>query len=225
MKTHNLHHTRSVAIPSLNIPMPVAATAEKSPSHENLVLEGERVKLTPLNLNNIYQHFEWNNDPELNRLDNELPYEKESFGDFKKRFEQMVFHPVPQNRDFEIHAEDGTLIGLAYIVDISPSNMHCTVGVTIGDRDYWGGGYGRDSLEVLLRYCFNDLEMHRVSTETFEYNEAWRKLVRDAGFQRDGIEREYLYRDGEFFDKEVYSMLADEYRATRGAGREDVLKF
>ena len=178
-------------------------------------LRGKHVVLTPLHFENIYKHFEWNNDPELNRLDSELPYEKETFGDFKNRFEQMVYHPVPQNRDFEIHAEDETLIGLAYIVGISEPNKHCAVGITIGDRNYWGEGHGRDSLEVLLDYCFNTFRMHRVSTETFEYNEAWRTLVRDAGFQRDGIERDYLYRDGEYYDKEIYSMLAEEYFATR----------
>ncbi len=215
MNTHNTHNKRSVAIPSLYFMMPGTAGAAEAREEEDLVLKGKRVALTPLHLENIYKHFEWNNDPELNRLDSELPYEKETFGDFKRRFEQMVYHPVPQNKDFEIHAEDGTLIGLAYVVDISEPNKHCTVGVTIGDREYWGGGYGRDSLEVLLDYCFNELHMHRVSTETFEYNEAWRKLVRDAGFQRDGIEREYLYRDGEYFDKEIYSMLAEEYLAAR----------
>ena len=178
-------------------------------------LEGARVTLTPLKYENIYKHFEWNNDPELNRLDSELPYERETFADFKVRFEQMVDHPAPQNLDLEIHAENGELIGLAYAVDISPFNHHCTVGVTIGDRDYWGDGYGRESLDLLLEYCFDKLNMHRVHTETFEYNEAWQNLVRDAGFKHEGVERDYLYRDDEYWDKEIYSMLEDEYRRPR----------
>lgn len=202
-------------MPSLEFAMPGSAISVAGREEDELELKGKRVRLTPLRLKNIYKHFEWNNDPELNRLDSEVPYEKESFGDFKQRFEQMVYHPVPQNRDFEILTTDDTLIGLAYAVGISEHNKHCTVGITIGDRDYWGGGYGRDALEVMLDYCFRTLGMHRVSTETFEYNEAWRKLVRDAGFQCDGSERDYLYRDGEYFDKEIYSMLAEEYFATR----------
>lgn len=195
--------------------MPESAIRVDARSEDDVVLEGQRVKLTPLHFKNIYKHFEWNNDPELNRLDSELPYQKETFGEFKHRFEQMVYHPAPQNRDFEIHADEDKLIGLAYVVNISEANKHCTVGITIGDRDYWGEGYGRDALSVLLDYCFNEIGMHRVSTETFEYNEAWRKLVRDAGFQRDGIERDYLYREGEYYDKEIYSILAEEYRAAR----------
>lgn len=180
--------------------------------NDEIRLHGERVTLTPLQYENIYRHFEWNNDPELNRLDSELPYRRESFADFKVRFEQMVDHPGPPHVDLEIHAEDGKLIGLAYAADISPHNHHCTVGVTIGDRDYWGDGYGRESLEVLLKYCFDTLKMHRVHTETFEYNEAWQNLVRDAGFKHEGVERDYLYRDDTYWDKEIYSLLEDEYR-------------
>ncbi len=180
-------------------------------------LQSDRVRFTPLQFDNIYKHFRWNNDPELNRLDSEVPYEEETFGEFKKRFERMCFHPSPVNRDFEIHAEDGTLIGVAYVAGISEHNRHGLVGVTIGDRDYWGRGYGRESLELLLRYCFDELELHRVSAETFEYNAAWRRLVEWAGFRKEGTAREYLYRDGEYWDKENYALLEHEYRA-----REDV---
>lgn len=192
--------------------VPTAGVAGNEQQTGDIRLEGKRVTLTPLHYENIYKHFEWNNDPELNRLDSEFPYRRESFADFKVRFEQMVDHPTPQNIDLEIHAEDGTLIGLAYAIDISRHNKHCTVGVTIGDRKYWGKGYGRESLELLLAFCFEELKMHRVHTETFEYNEAWQSLVRDTGFTHEGVERDYLCRDGQYWDKEIYSMLEDEYR-------------
>lgn len=176
-------------------------------------LTGERVRFTSLNMDNIYRHFEWNNDPVLNRLDSEIPYSEESFGAFKKRFERIVTHPSSNTVDFEIHSEDGTLIGIAYVAEISEHNRHCTAGITIGDRAYWGKNYGRDALRVLLDYCFEELGMHRVATETFEYNTAWKKLVEWAGFQCEGVEREYLFRDGVFWDKETYALLEQDYRA------------
>jgi len=37
--------------------------------------------------------------------------------------------------------------------------------------------------------------------------------VQEAGFQREGAAREYLYRDGEYWDKENYALLEHEYRA------------
>lgn len=175
-------------------------------------LEGERVRLTRLQIKNIYQHFEWNNDPELNRLDSEVPFEEETFGDFKRRFEALVYQPPQHGLDFEVYTEAYGLIGVGYIAQVSEHNRHAVVGVTIGNRDAWGQGYGREALELILRHCFDDLGLHRVSTETFEYNDAWKRLVKTAGFRCEGVERDYLYREGRFWDKEVYALLEEEYR-------------
>ncbi|PSQ75739.1 MAG: N-acetyltransferase [Bacteroidetes bacterium QH_7_62_13] len=180
-------------------------------------LEEGRVRFSPLQMENIHTHFRWNNDPELNRLDSEVPYEEESFGDFKERFEQLCNEPSPDHRDFEIHdAEEDELIGVAYVARISPHHHHATIGLTIGERDYWGNGYGRESLRLLLRYCFENLDLHRVSAEAFEYNSAWRHLIRDAGFSREGTAREYLHRNGQYWDKGFFALLEQEYREQVG---------
>lgn len=178
----------------------------------NVLLKGERVSFTPLQMENIYQHFDWNNDLELNRLDSVTPFVKETFGDFKRRFECMLAVDSQDSRDFEIHTDDGTLIGVAYIANFCEHNRHCTAGITIGNREYWGKGYGRDAISLLMHHCFEDLSMHRISTETFEFNDAWRRLVKWAGFEREGLIAEYINVDGRFYDMELYGILEGAYR-------------
>src|SRR6056297_852024 len=134
-----------------------------NPAHQVTPLEEGRVRFTPLQMENIHTHFRWNNDPELNRLDSEIPYEEETFGEFKKRFEQLCYNPSAFHFDFEIHTKDGDLIGVAYVARISEHNQHGLIGITIGDRDYWGKGYGRESMRLILRFCFQELDLHRVS--------------------------------------------------------------
>lgn len=187
------------------------------PTHQVTPLERGRVRFTPLQMQNIHTHFRWNNDPELNRLDSELPYEEESFGTFKQRFEQLCHQPSEGHRDFEIHdREENRLIGVAYVAHVSPHHHHALVGITIGEREYWGNGYGKESLRLLLRYCFQTLDLHRVSAESFEYNTAWHDLLKGMGFVKEGTAREYLYRDGEYWDKELFSLLESEYRDAFG---------
>jgi RimJ/RimL family protein N-acetyltransferase len=180
----------------------------------NSELAGPRIRFDQLRVENIYTHFKWNNDPELNRLDSEVPYSKESFGVFKKRFDRMIAHPQPDCEDFEIHAEDGTLIGVAFLAGISGHHLHCSIGLTIGEKQYWGQGYGREAMDVLLRYSFDSLGMHRVTADGFEYNKAWCHLVEGMGFRAEGVDREYLFRDGRFYDRVRYAMLAHEYAET-----------
>ena len=180
---------------------------------ESSILNGARVRLTPLQYQNIHQHYEWNNDAELNYFDSEVPHHKETFGAFKHRFEQMVYKPSPDGLDFEIYAEDGALIGVVYLANLSEHHRHGLIGVTIGDRAYWGKGYGRESLETMLAFCFGELGLHRVSAETFEYNKAWKKLVEEVGFHKEGEARDYLFRGGRFWTKETYALLEAEYSA------------
>lgn len=171
----------------------------------------------PLRMENIHTHFQWNNDPELNRLDSELPHKEESFGVFKQRFERLCDESLSSHRHFEIHDQvQDMLIGVAYVARISEHHSHGLVGITIGVRDYWGQGYGKESLRLLLEYCFGALDLHRVSAETFEYNTAWRDLVQGMGFAQEGTVRDYLYRDETYWDKEIYSMLENEYRQQWG---------
>ncbi|MFP4227794.1 MAG: GNAT family N-acetyltransferase [Salinivenus sp.] len=184
------------------------------PTQSVTPLTYKRVRFTPLQMENIHTHFRWNNDPELNRLDSEMPYEEESFGKFKERFEQICEHTSPAHRDFEIHDDErDTLIGIAYVARIDAHHRHARIGVTIGDREYWGEGYGRESMHLLLHYCFDMLDLHRVSAATFEYNTAWRDLVEGMGFTKEGTARDYLYRDGRYWSKENYALLESEYRA------------
>lgn len=182
------------------------------PSRQVTPLTKGRVRFMPLQMKNIHTHFRWNNDEELNRLDSEVPHREETFGTFKQRFEEFCDESSSSHRHFEIHdIEEEALIGVAYVTRINEHHRHALVGVTIGEKEYWGQGYGKDSLRLLLRYCFQEVGLHRVATEIFEYNAAWRELVEDLGFEKEGTARESLFRDGQYWDKDLYSLLDREY--------------
>jgi RimJ/RimL family protein N-acetyltransferase len=66
-------------------------------------------------------------------------------------------------------------------------------------------------MNLLLSLCFADIGLHRVAAETFEFNDAWTRLVKGAGFSYEGTAADYLYRDGQFWDKEHYALLEDDY--------------
>ena len=177
-------------------------------------IEGERLALTPLQMKHVHAHFRLNNDEELNRLDSEAPFRREPFGAFLKRFERLVYNPREGERDFEIHTHDGALVGVAYADGISSCHRRCRVGVTV-ERATWGQGYGSEALGLLLHHLFTGADVHRVTADAFAFNESWKRLLTRAGFRREGCLRDYLYRDGQWHDKETYALLEDEYYARR----------
>lgn len=76
-----------------------------------------------------------------------------------------------------------------------------------------GKGYGRECMELLLDYCFNELKMERVSLDHYTGNAAG-ELYLKLGFKYEGVMRNSAKKDNEYFDLHLMSMLREEYKKT-----------
>jgi RimJ/RimL family protein N-acetyltransferase len=74
------------------------------------------------------------------------------------------------------------------------------MGISLGDREYWGKGYGSDAMRLLLRYAFHELNLHRVSLNVFEYNPRAIRSYEKVGFVHEGRMRKFLNREGKRWD-------------------------
>jgi RimJ/RimL family protein N-acetyltransferase len=86
-------------------------------------------------------------------------------------------------------------------------------GHQIGERDYWGKGYGTDALRVLLRYAFDELNLHRVSLSVLEGNERAMRSYQKCGFRYEGRQRQVWAYDGRRWDEIYMGLLRDEWHA------------
>lgn len=74
-----------------------------------------------------------------------------------------------------------------------------------------GLGYGKEALNLLLKWTFEIKKFHRVWIDCKEYNSIALHLYERAGFIREGVLREYLLTDGVYEDLIVLGMLDREY--------------
>lgn len=82
--------------------------------------------------------------------------------------------------------------------------------------DHTGRGYATEAVRELLRICFTDLGLRRVTAGCFAANEASWRLMERVGMRREiQTVRESLHRSGEWLDGMGYALLADEWRALR----------
>ena len=79
-----------------------------------------------------------------------------------------------------------------------------------------GQGYATEAVRALLRVCFEDLGLRRVTADCFADNEASWRLMERVGMRREiHTLRESLHRSGEWVDGMGYALLADEWREGR----------
>lgn len=108
---------------------------------------------------------------------------------------------------------DDRLVGYVVLYDIYWNLQTANVGIAIGDPAHRGKGYGRDGMQLILRYAFNELNLHRVGLTVLERNHAARHVYESVGFVVEGILRDTDYRDGIRGNDVQMSILAHEWRA------------
>jgi RimJ/RimL family protein N-acetyltransferase len=109
--------------------------------------------------------------------------------------------------------DDGALAG-AIRLDLERDHERAELGYWIG-KPFWNRGYATEAVREILRFAFEDLELHRVQATFLPANPASGKVLIKAGLTREGRLRHYVKKWGKFEDLELYSLLADEYRARR----------
>lgn len=83
--------------------------------------------------------------------------------------------------------------------------------IYIGEEKWQEKGYASDALQLLLKYGFCELRLHRIYAVIFEYNESSIKFFEKNGFKFEGKHREARFWDSKFHDELVYGVLDYEY--------------
>jgi RimJ/RimL family protein N-acetyltransferase len=107
--------------------------------------------------------------------------------------------------------QEDLLVGDVGLDGVQWNHGDAFVGVGIGDREYWGKGYGTDAMRLILRYAFVELNLQRVSLNVFEYNLRAIRSYEKIGFIHEGRQRGVLKRDGRRYNLVFMGILREEW--------------
>jgi len=172
---------------------------------------GQKVRLRAIERDDLPTFVRWFNDPEVRHY--LTAYMPMSLAEEEKWFEGQL--QKQDGRIFAIEVIDGDQpihIGNVGIHDVDWKNRAAEVGIVIGEKDYWGKGYGTDALKTLLRFAFQEMNLHRVQLRVHDYNARALRCYEKCGFQHEGRQRQALFRDGEYHDVLLMGILAGEFQ-------------
>ena len=117
------------------------------------------------------------------------------------------------NSDFNfcIKTKENNPIGDISLEFIDHRNRNAMIGLAIIGGENRKKGYGTEVISLILNYAFYELNMHRVYAGAFSFNAGSRRLFEKLGFVLEGINRGFVYRNGNFYDEYVMGMLKDDW--------------
>lgn len=122
----------------------------------------------------------------------------------------------PEEYFFQIRTLEGDdHIGFVGLWGLSFIQGDAWVGIGLGERNYWGKGYGTDAMCLTLGYAFDELNLRRVSLGVFEYNQRGIGSYEKAGFQIEGRLRKAIARDRQRWDIVTMGVMRGEWEARR----------
>jgi RimJ/RimL family protein N-acetyltransferase len=112
-----------------------------------------------------------------------------------------------------IETSDGLHIGSLGLHAINWKDRCAELGIVIGDKAYWGQGYGTDAIQTLLSLAFGEMNLHCVVLRVDADNARAIRCYEKSGFQQEGISRHAVFREGTYHDQYVMSVLESEFEA------------
>ena len=175
------------------------------------MIRGTKIRLRALEHDDLPHFVRWINDPEVRRFmimryPLSMTEEEGWWEGFLQRKNDYIF---------AIEAEDKTYIGNVGLHGIERENRRAVLGIIIGEKAYWGQGYGTDAIRTMLQWAFGYLNLNRVTLNVYSYNERAIRCYQKCGFQHEGTMRKAHYIDGQYFDEWVMGILRDEFLARR----------
>ena len=171
---------------------------------------GRKVALGPIRRDLISTYLRWINDFEVTRtLD--LPMRP-----FPLEFEENWYQRMTQSdHDIAFTVYEGkTLrpIGNAGLHQIDHQHRSAEFGMAIGEKEFWGKGYGTETTALLLEYGFRNLGLHNIMLRVFANNEAAIRAYQRAGFRPIGVRREARRVSGEVWNIMFMDCLSSDQR-------------
>jgi RimJ/RimL family protein N-acetyltransferase len=170
------------------------------------MLKGERVVLRAVEREHLPNYVRWLNDEKV--LEWLGTFRPMALAEEETWYEEML---KDRTRCILAVELDGKHIGGCGLEHIDSRNGSAELGLFIGLQELWEQGLGLDVLRTLLRFGFNQLNLHRVYLRVFAKNQRAIHLYEKAGFRHEGCWRESEFRHGGYHDTLWMSILRSEW--------------
>ena len=135
----------------------------------------------------------------------------------KNWYEKQLLDPTEIN--LVASKTTGEALGTVSIYHIDRRNRKAEWGrLIIGDPKARTGGIGSEIEALVLEYCFEHLNLHKLYCEVLTENKAVISLHKKLGFIEEGTLKDHAFKNGTYVDATLLAMLESHYFSQAQSG-------
>jgi RimJ/RimL family protein N-acetyltransferase len=170
-------------------------------------LLGARTRLTRFTAADITKDYiGWLNDPLVTRFSNQ----RFATHDLASSKTYLASFDGSPNLFLSIRRRDDARAIGTMTAYISTHHRTADMGILIGDRDSWGGGFGQDAWDSLLAWLLGERGLRKVTAGTLAVNQPMVRIAERAGMLLEGRRARQEVVDGKAIDILYYARFADD---------------
>ncbi len=171
------------------------------------VINGEKLSLRPITDADTPDIVRWRNDPEVWHYflfrDPFTPEMHRAWLKNKVDTGKVIQYII-------VERESGQSVGSVYFRDVDEKNESAEYGIFIGETWARRRGLGTETARLFTAFGLDVLRLHRISLKVLGGNEVARRSYEKAGFQTEGVFRDFVKLDGVYTDVIFMARLAGE---------------
>lgn len=160
------------------------------------------IHLRVLEREDLKQLRDWRNDPEIFSRVREYRY-------LNMENQEAWFNSLRDDRQtimFGIET-DSRIIGVCGLTNIDWIGRKAEVSIYVGNKEFRGKGLGKEILDLLAQYAFEECNLNRLWAEIFHGNESGKMTFEKSGYQLEGVLKYHNFKGGKYIDSWIYGLL------------------
>ena len=111
-----------------------------------------------------------------------------------------------------VETNEGQSIGIIGYRNFNIQERRCRLSIIIGEKEFWGKGFGTDAIKAFIGFLFNRWNVNRVEVDTWDGNERALKCYEKCGFKVEGRLSEARFVNGKYRDEIMLGILRKEFQ-------------
>ena len=99
------------------------------------------------------------------------------------------------------------VIGFKPQIDVHRKSVE--IGYWVGEP-YWGKGIATQAIKQMVSYGFAKLDINRIFAGIYSHNAPSMKALENCGFQKEGVFRKAVIKNGVYLDEVKYAILKED---------------